>query len=151
VIRRADPGTALEADGRRVRELLGLDGGVSSFEISYGLVPRNRNEVAVMSRSMMDILLQLGFGIDLPAGSELRVLPGQGQAGDTTAAPLVHILSGAQEPMDAYAAVQYRSHWYWIADTDIASKRIFTFLMILFSLAETGQTTAAPVVTVPSR
>jgi hypothetical protein len=28
---------------------------------------------------------------------------------------------------------------------------MFTFLMILFSLAETGQTSAAPVVTVPSR
>jgi hypothetical protein len=46
--------------------------------------------------------------------------------------------------------VRYRDRWYWIDDTDIASKRIFTFLMILFSLAETGQGVAAPVVTVPS-
>jgi hypothetical protein len=47
--------------------------------------------------------------------------------------------------------VPYKGHWYWIDDADVASKRIFTFLMILFSLAETGQSTAAPVVTVPSR
>ena len=151
VIRRADPGTALEADGRRVRELLSLDSGVFTFEISYGLVPRNRNEVAVMSRSMMDILLQLGFGIDLPAASGTRVLPYQGQAGDAKARPLVHIRSGTEAPADAYAAVPYKGHWYWIDDDDIASKRIFTFLMILFSLAETGQSTAAPVVTVPAR
>jgi len=47
--------------------------------------------------------------------------------------------------------VPFKGYWYWIDDTDIASKRIFTFLMILFSLAETGQSTAAPVVTIPSR
>ena len=151
VIRRADPGTALEADGRRVRELLGLDSDVFTFEISYGLVPRNRNEVALMSRSMMDILLQLGFGIDLPAASGARVLPDQGPAGDLKARPLVHIRSGTEAPADAYAAVPYKGHWYWIDDADVASKRTFTFLMILFSLAETGQSTAAPVVTVPSR
>jgi hypothetical protein len=63
----------------------------------------------------------------------------------------VHIHSGTVAPADAYAAVPYKGYWYWIDDTDIASKRTFTFLMILFSLAETGQTTAAPVVTVPSR
>jgi hypothetical protein len=151
VIRRADPGTTLEADGRRVRELLGLDSGVFTFEISYGLVPRNRNEVALMSRSMMDILLQLGFGIDLPAASGARVLPDQGQAGGVKARPLVNIRSGTEGPADAYAAVPYKGHWYWIDDADVASKRIFTFLMILFSLAETGQPTATPVVTVPSR
>lgn len=151
VIRRADPGTPLEASSRRVRELLGLDSGASTFEISYGLLPRNRNEVAVLSRSMMDILLQLGFGIELPAAANGRVLPAHGEGGDASARPLVHIHSGTQEPTDAYAAVPYRGHWYWIADTDVASKRTFTFLMILFSLAETGQSTAAPVVTVPSR
>ena len=42
-------------------------------------------------------------------------------------------------------------NWYWIDENDIASKRTFTFLMILFSLAETGQGVAAHVVTVPSR
>ncbi len=56
-----------------------------------------------------------------------------------------------REPANAYAAVPYKGYWYWIDDNDIASKRIFTFLMILFSLAETGQPTAAPIVTVPSR
>ena len=153
VIRRAEPGTPVGEDGRRVRELLGLANDISEVEITYGLIPRNRSEVAVLSRSMMEILLQLGFGIDLPAehASGVRALPGQWQAGEGKARPLVRIHSGAQEPADAYAAVPYKGFWYWIDDTDVPSKRIFTFLMILFSLAETGQTTAAPVVTVPSR
>lgn len=45
----------------------------------------------------------------------------------------------------------YKGYWYWIDDTDIVSKRAFTFTLILFSLAETGQGAAAPIVTVPSR
>jgi hypothetical protein len=133
--------------------LLGLAEDAGEFGIAYGLVPRNRDEVAILSRSMMEIMLQLGFGIDLPAGHAAvgRALPGQWNPGDAKARPLVHIRSGAEAPADAYAAVSYRGHGYWIDDTDIASKRIFTFLMILFSLAETGQAAAAPVVTVPSR
>jgi hypothetical protein len=63
----------------------------------------------------------------------------------------VRIRFGNAAPEDAYAAVQYRGNWYWIDDRDSQSKSVFTFLMILFSLAETGQATAGPVVTVPSR
>jgi hypothetical protein len=153
VIRRAESGTELGEDSQRVRKLLGLGEEASEFEIAYGLVPRNPNEVAMLTRSMMEIMLQLGFGIDLPPGHATggRALPGQRQPGDLKAEPLVHIRSGTEAPADAYAAVPYKGYWYWIDDTDIASKRTFTFLMILFSLAETGQTTAAPVVTVPSR
>jgi hypothetical protein len=153
VMRHAASGVAPNDDGRRVRELLDLPGDTTEFEIAYGLVPRNRGEVALLSRSMMEIMLQLGFGIDLPdahlAGG--RALPGMHQPGDVPARPLVRIRSGAHAPEDAYAAVRYRGHSYWIDDDDIVSKRTFTFLMILFSLAETGQAAAAPVVTVPSR
>ncbi len=153
VIRRGESGTELGEDSRRVRELLGLPEDISEFEITYGLVPRNRNEVAMLTRSMIEIILQLGFGIDLPAGHAAsgRVLPDQWQPGIAQAKPLVHIHSGTEAPADAYAAVPYKGYWYWIDDIDIASKRTFTFLLILFSLAETGQTTTAPVVTIPAR
>jgi hypothetical protein len=153
VMRRAESGTELNTDSQRVRELLGLEEGISEFEIAYGLVPKTNHEVALLSRSMLEIMLQLGFGIDLPAGhaTDGRALPGHLQPGDTEAKPLVHIHSGTEAPRDAYAAVPYKGYRYWIDDTDIASKRNFTFLMILFSLAETGQTSAAPIVTVPSR
>ena len=152
VIRRAEHGTEPGEDSRRVRKLLGLPEDITEFEIAYGLVPRSPSEVAMLTRSMMEIMLQLGFGIDLPAAhAAARALPGQWQPGDERAKPLVHIHSGTAAPADAYAAVTYKGYWYWIDDSDIASKRIFTFLMILFSLAETGHTQAAPVVTVPSR
>jgi hypothetical protein len=107
----------------------------------------------MITRSMLELILELGFGIELPAthATDGRATPGRWQAGDAAATPLARIRSGPTAPPDSYAAVPYKGYWYWIDDNDIASKRIFTFLLILFSLAETGQTVAAPVVTVPSR
>lgn len=98
-------------------------------------------------------MLNLGFGIDLPAAHAAsgQALPSRARTGDEEAKPSVHIHSGTEAPDDAYAAVPYKRYWFWIDDKDIASKRNFTFLMILFSLAETGPGTPAPVVTIPSR
>jgi len=153
VLRQNGKEAALAEDARQMHALLGLEEGIREFDIAYGLVPRSRREVAVLSRSMLEIMLQLGFGVDLPPehAKEGRALPGRAKAGDAKVEPLVHIRSGAEAPADAYAAVPYKGYWYWIDDTDIASKRAFTFLLILFSLAETGQSAAAPIVTVPSR
>jgi hypothetical protein len=153
VLRRADVDPAVLEDARQVRTLLGTEEGAGEFAVEYGLIPRNKREVAIITRSMLELLLQLGFGIELPAGhlSEGRVLPGRAQSADSQVTALARIRSGLEAPADAYAAVPYKGHWYWIDDTDVASKRMFTFLLILFSLAETGQSSAAPLVTVPSR
>jgi len=153
MLRRESRSSGPLEDARRVGELLGLDEGINEIEVVYGFAPRSGHEVAMVTRSMLEIILNLGAGIDLPAGDAAsgRVLPGLRQTGEEAAVPLVHIRSGAAAPEAAYAAVPYKGQWYWIDDTDIASKRTFTFLMILFSLAETGQVPAAPVVTVPSR
>jgi hypothetical protein len=48
-------------------------------------------------------------------------------------------------------AVRYRDSWFWIDDRDHPSKAAFNFLMLLFSLTETGSTQSAPLVTVPAR
>jgi hypothetical protein len=63
---------------------------------------------------------------------------------------LIRILSGASRPEDALVAVPYRDNWFWISDTDVDSKRMFSFLMMLFSLTETGEKTGVPIVTVPT-
>jgi hypothetical protein len=153
VLPRGNANQALIEDSRRVLQLLGLEGIGSEFEIAYGLFPRNGSEVALLSRSMLELMLELGFGIEVPVAHVKagRVLPGRRQADSAPYTPLVRIRSGAEAPEDAYVAVPYRGHWYWIEDSDLASKSTFTFLLILFSLAETGQSAAAPVVTVPSR
>jgi hypothetical protein len=152
VLPRESERTGPLADVRRVRELLGLEAGIDEIEVVYGLGPRSGREVALLTRSMLEIMLELATGIELPPThvASGRASP-RGQAGAAPVPALVRIQSGTAVPADPYAAVPYKGEWYWIDDNDLGSKRTFTFLLILFSLAETGQTSVAPLVTVPSR
>ena len=59
--------------------------------------------------------------------------------------------SAAERPKDAFAPVRYRGYWFAIDDHDMPSKRLFTFLMFLFTLVETGGKEGAPVVTIPAQ
>jgi hypothetical protein len=64
--------------------------------------------------------------------------------------PLIRIYSATSHPEDALVSVRYRDNYFWIEDTDLDSKRMFSFLMMLFSLTETGDKSGAPIVTVPT-
>lgn len=150
VIRRESIPESVLADQHTVRSLLGLKEDGTEFSIVFGAVPRNNLEIAVETRSMLELMLELAAGVDVPPAdlTEGRALPGRAKPGEAPPEPLIHVHFGKTAPADAYVAVPYRHMWFWIADTDRASKSKFTFLMILFSLSEGGQTSAAPLVTV---
>jgi hypothetical protein len=147
------PGGAIAANRSEVQRLLGLDAGATDYSLAFGLTPRSPTEIAVLTRSMIEIMAEYGFGIDVPDAerTEGRVTPGPSPTSGTPTTQLVHVLSGPSPPADAYSAVLYRDRWYWIADRDVTSKLRFTLLMILSSLAETGVAPVTPVITVPSR
>jgi hypothetical protein len=62
----------------------------------------------------------------------------------------VNTHAGAEPPANAFVAVHYNDHWFWIDNRDFRSKGIFSFLLLLTSLAETGVASQAPVITVPA-
>jgi hypothetical protein len=51
---------------------------------------------------------------------------------------------------DVFAGVNFRDTWFWIDDRDVDTKRIFTFLMVLSMLAESGSAAPTPVVSISS-
>jgi hypothetical protein len=139
---------------KKVRKLLALDLDAQEFTIVYGALPTNDKEIAMLSRSMLEILLELSSRIDVPEThvTENRAFPTfvGSAAEDHDLPPLIRVQSDTQEPDDAFVAANYRDHWFWIDDRDLRSKRMFTFLMYLFSLAERGEPTQAPVITIPT-
>jgi hypothetical protein len=144
----------IEADILMVRQMLGLDPQGREIRVVYGSIAANDTELAVLSRSILDILLEMGSFITVPEThvQEKRVAPTEeaevGPGGPIP--PLLRILSSAAKPDDAFVAVPYRGHWYWIDDRDLPSKGLFSFLMFLFTLVETGDKGAPPVVTIPA-
>ncbi len=107
-----------------------------------------------MSRSMLQIMINLSSAIDVPAEhvADKRVAPTfREKALDSTAiTPLIRILSSSERPRDAFVSVPFREHWFWIDDKDILSKNGFSFLMVLFALTETGDKEGVPIVTIPA-
>ena len=126
------------------------DGGL---QIVAGAVPRNEHELALLTRSMLETLQEIGAGIDVPKQDidSGRAFPSawRADAPDVQDRPLINIHSGASRPADAFVAVRYHDTWYWIDDRDYFSKGRFTFLLVFFSLAEAGVPQQAPTLTLP--
>ena len=138
-------------DVNTVQQILGLSPDAKEIRVVYGAFAADDQEIAMLTRSMLQIMIELASYIDVPAKDieEGRVAKfSDKNASDMP--PLIRVQSGASRPEDALVAVPYRDDWFWIDDTDIASKRMFSFLMLLFSLTETGERTGAPIVTVPT-
>jgi hypothetical protein len=149
-----DPDEAVERDRRLIRQLLGLNPEATEFSLAFGMVPANDREVAVLSRSVLDVLQELSAGIEVPeihvteqrtyATREEEVFEGQ------KIPSLTRIHSGKNKPHDAFVAVQHQGWWYWIDDQDFISKRIFGYIMFLFSLVEEPSKEGTPIVTIPT-
>ena len=145
---------ATAAPNRRIRKLLGLDGSATEFTIVIGDFPDNNLEVSMLSRSILQVMVDVSSSIDVPAAdlAEGRVYtPQRTPDQERLFPPLITIRTGSAVPVDAFVSVQYRKQWFWIEDRDRQSKQMLTFLMMLFSLTETSSAQAAPILTVPTR
>jgi hypothetical protein len=145
---------AMSARHRRIAELLRLEPGRQEYRISYGVLPSTSDEVVVQTRSMMQVLTDYASQIELPAQDIAEGRVYDARRSPQMAAmfpPLVQVHHGEAAPADAYAAVRYRNRAFWIDDRDYRSKATLNFVMLMFSLTETGAPAAAPVVTVPAR
>lgn len=164
----ADAGTAIlqltelrgesdevDKDRREVREILGLRQGVSEMRVVFGSTRESDEEVSMITRSMLEVLMDLsGSAIEVPPVhvEEGRVAPSRAFSTDAEGGyvPLLKIQSGTSVPTDVFVAIEYRGHWFWIDDRDYGSKAIFSFLLVLSSLTETDSPKGAPVITIPA-
>jgi hypothetical protein len=149
--RKVDPEIA--RDIAQARQLLGIDPNAAQITVTYGSAPTANNEVAILTRSIMEIIIEMASQIDVPAehvaeGRTYATAPEIG-SGTGQVPPFTRIHTDREKPADVFAAIRNRGRWYWVDDRDRLSKIHFTFLMVLFSLAETGTVPQAPLITVP--
>ncbi len=133
-----------------VRRLVHLDPQAEEAEIVYGPYPKHPGQVAILTRSMLAMLTQLAYEVEVPEEDirSGRTPPTIGQVG-IDSRPEVAIHSGPDAPDRRYAAIQYNDIWYWIDEKDFQSKLAFTMVQVLSALAATNHAAGA-VVTIPA-
>jgi len=150
--RREDiPAETLEK-AAEARRLLRLSPEPMKFSLTYSPVRGADNELAVHSRSMLQIMGAFASYIDLPEAHlqdhSARPVPESGAEDRQTN---VRIHSGKEKPSNAFAAVRYRDHWFWIDEGDWQTKRALTAVMFFFTLAESTGSEKLPLITIPAQ
>ena len=139
---------------RNINQLLGLDPEKQEFKVTYELIAQSDDEIAMLTRSTLQIMVDLATQINVPAehvsgGLTIDSLPPP-TGDEAELKQLIKVKSGPDKPQNAFTAVKYEDNWFWIDKGDFLSKRTFSFLMILFSLTETGGKEGLPLVTIPA-
>jgi hypothetical protein len=142
------PGVAEQtmADSRELRRLLRVDPNATEFKLVFGSTAVSDREIAVLTRSLTHIMAMLSAHVEVPAEHVA-----QGRAAPGAKSGAVRIRCTPRAPREAFVAVPYRDHWFWIDDRDLQAKRAFSFLMILFTLADTGERDPLPLITIPAQ
>ncbi len=141
-------------DQQIVREILNLKPGVDEYRVVFGSARRNEDEIAMITRTMLEMLFDLSATIEVPQADvqdgrtlATRVFESDGPGGFR---PMLRIVSGLQRPQDEFVAVQYRDHWFWVEDRDYPSKQLLSFVLILLSLTDVDPGKGSPIITIPA-
>ena len=151
--RRDEVPTDITEKQAEIRRLLKLPADQQKFVLTYSPVRGATNELAVNSRSMLQIMSAFASYLDVPESDvkEHRAVPGFETASPDSRKEAVRIYSGKDKPVEPFAAVRYRGHWFWIDDGDWITKRALTAVMFFFTLAETGTPGNLPLITIPAQ
>ena len=151
--RRDDVPAEVAEKAAEIRRLLKLPPDQQGFNLIYSPARGAENELAVNSRSMLQIMGAFSSYLDVPEEhlSSHRAMPAFEHAPAEARQDVVRIKSGKDKPEAAFAAVNYRDYWFWIDDGDWQTKRALTAIMFFFTLSETGAGEKLPLITIPAQ
>lgn len=118
--------------------------------VYFGIKSRDTNCVAISTRSTIDLIQILRGAVEIPSEHLARGLattfPEPGLAGKG-----IRIRSSVNRPETAALAVKYRGYWFFIDESDVATKRFYMMVRTLWSvtISAGADQRAAPVLTIP--
>jgi len=130
------------------------------IKINNDFVNAQPGELNVRTRSIASVMYYLSQNVTIPevhrkAGlvTITKTLDKEGEFdwGETPAGSVFKVNVSEEYPENAYIAVPYRDHWFYITDNDLETKSSFMLLTQLFDL-QAGQTKfVGPTLTLPVR
>jgi hypothetical protein len=151
--RRDDVTADIAAKTAEIRRLLKLPADQQKFALIYSPTRGASNELAVNSRSMLQIMSAFSSYLDMSAADlkAHRAMTAFENTAPEDRRDGVRIHCGKDKPADTFVAVNYRGQWFWIDDGDWRTKRALTAVMFFFTLAETGGDEKLPLITIPAQ
>ena len=138
-----------------INKLLGLPDSVNLYRIGYGLQRNDSTEFVLMTRSFMEILIDIGSSIEVPEEHLMdhqALPPTNFNAPDgSPIKPFIRVRSSKEKPETAFFSVLYNGYWFCIDRGDYTSKAMFSYILILGSLTETNEEKSTPLITIPTR
>ena len=106
------------ADSLELRRLLRLAPDISEFKLVFGESATNDRELAVLTRSVLQLMHTMAAQVEVPARDldQKRVAPGW----DRTPR-IIEVHNSESESPDSFVSVKYRDHWFSIDDRDLKS------------------------------
>jgi hypothetical protein len=151
--RRDDMPADIVEKSAEIRRILKVPADLQKFVLIYSPVRGAENELAVHSRSMLQIMAAFASYLDVPEAhlKDHSAIPSLDNSGPENQRGKVRIYSGKEKPANAFAAVRYRDHWFWVDNGDWQTKRALTAVMFFFTLVETGGNEQLPLITIPAQ
>ncbi|NNJ66366.1 MAG: hypothetical protein HKP16_12395, partial [Xanthomonadales bacterium] len=148
VLRQQNPSEAVQEKQRRVSEILHLDPDLQRYAVIYAPFQINGATISLQTRSVLQMLFAMSGFVEVPDAMAGQAVPGYRLAPGMERPFTVQ--SGPDRPARNFAAVEYQDHWYWIDNTDLPSKRVFTLMLFLTTLTNDRSKDIGPVLTIPT-
>lgn len=140
----------VKAKSEEIRNLLQIPMDIAEFELVYTPAQGGPGELGVATRSLWQILGAMSMGVVVPdSHDQRRLVPPLDEIGVKEDA-LLHVHSSTEKPKQSYVTVSYEGEWFWIAEDDWDSKRTFSSILFLFTLAGNYGSEGLPTITIPT-
>jgi len=134
---------------QRVAEIINLEPELDRYQVLYAPFKVGSDTLSIQTRSVLQMLDAMAGFIDVPAEIASFATPGY-DVSQTPKRPF-HVLSSPERPKQSFAQVKYEDYWYWIENSDLPSKRVFTLMLFITTLTNQAGDQKAPVLTIPTQ
>jgi len=148
VFKKENMDEAIQLKKKRAAELLDLDPGRDQYRVMYAPYASDSGILAMQTRSLIQMMVALSGFIDIPQENRSQAAGGYNLPAGMDRP--FHVSSGKDRPDYSFAQIKYQDSWYWIENDDLVSKRVFTLMLFLTTLTNTGGDQKAPVLTIPT-
>lgn len=144
---------------RELKDILHLDPRLDVFDIEGDSIEHRSDRLQIVTRPLMGVFFYLSHLVDSPPEHEAEGLVtvtknpdgSRFDWGSTPAGRLFRIRYSDYRPDNAFLAVPYMDHWFYIANNDLETKSTFLLLTQLFRLQAGAAKSIGPTLTIPVR